>query len=77
MCSKLPLGEMIKIIIYVDIAFFYRKANILHRWSKILHKFYWNKGVCHCCRLIDSDENLHRGLNLDSDLELCSLTNWL
>ena len=36
---------MIKIIIYVDIAFFYRKANILHRRSKILHKFYGNKGV--------------------------------
>ena len=41
---------MIKIIIYFDIAFFYRKANILHRWSKILHKFYGNKGVCYSCR---------------------------
>ena len=27
---------MITTIIYVDIAFFYRKANILHRWSNIL-----------------------------------------
>ena len=41
---------MIKIIIYINIAFFYRKANILHRWSNILCQFYWNKGVCHCCR---------------------------
>ena len=45
-----PSIIMIKIIIYVDIAFFYRKTNILHRWSKILHEFYGNKGVCHCCR---------------------------
>ena len=36
---------MIKIIIYVDIAFFYRNANIVHRWSNILCKFYGNKGV--------------------------------
>ena len=41
---------MIKIIIYVDIGFIYRKANILHKWSEILHKFYGNKGVCHGCR---------------------------
>ena len=41
---------MIKIIIYVNIAFFYRKANILHRWSNILRQFYGNKGVCHGCR---------------------------
>ena len=44
---KLPI-KMIKIIIYIDIAFFYRKANIIHRWSNILRKFYGNKGVCHC-----------------------------
>ena len=25
--------ELIKIVFYVDIAFFYRKANILRRWS--------------------------------------------
>ena len=44
-------GErMIKLIIYVNIAFFYRKANILHRWSNILRQLYWNKGVCHSCR---------------------------
>ena len=36
---------MIKIIIYVNIAFFYRKANILHRWSNILHQLYGNKGA--------------------------------
>ena len=34
---------MIKIIICVDIAFFYREANILHRWSNILRNFYGNK----------------------------------
>ena len=28
------LSSMIKIIIYVNIAFFYRKVNILHRWSR-------------------------------------------
>ena len=27
---------MIKIIFYLDIAFFYSKANILRRWSNIL-----------------------------------------
>ena len=42
----------IKIIIYADLAFFYKEANILHRWSNILRKLYWNKGVCHCCRII-------------------------
>ena len=41
---------MIKIIIYVNIAFFYRKANILHRWSNILRQLYGNKGMCHGCR---------------------------
>ena len=41
---------MIKIISYVVVAFFYRKANIQHRWSNILHIFYGNKGLCHCCR---------------------------
>ena len=37
---------MIKIISYVVIAFFYRKANILHRWSNILRFFNGNKGLC-------------------------------
>ena len=41
---------MIKIKSYVVITFCYRKANILCRWSKILHFCYWNKGLCHCCR---------------------------
>ena len=41
---------MIKIISYVVIAFCNRKANILHRWSNILHIFYGNKGLCHGCR---------------------------
>ena len=41
---------MIKIISYVVIAFCYRKANILHRWSNILRIFYENKGLCHGCR---------------------------
>ena len=41
---------MIKIISYVDIAFFYRKANILRWWSNILRIFNGNKGLCHCCR---------------------------
>ena len=42
--------RIIKIISYVIVAFFYRKANILCRWSNILHIFYGNKGLCHCCR---------------------------
>ena len=41
---------MIKIISYVDIAFFYRKANILRRWSNILRIFNENKGLCHGSR---------------------------
>ena len=41
---------MNKIISYVVIAFCYRKANILCRWSNILCIFYWKKGLCHCCR---------------------------
>ena len=41
---------MIKIKSYVVIAFCYRKANILQRWSNILHIFYGNKGLCHGCR---------------------------
>ena len=41
---------MIKIKSYFVIAFCYRKANILQRWSNILHIFYGNKGLCHCCR---------------------------
>ena len=43
-------GSMIKIKSYVVIAFCYRKANILRKWSKILHFCYWNKGLCHGCR---------------------------
>ena len=35
---------MMKIKSYVVIAFCYRKANILQRWSNILHIFYENKG---------------------------------
>ena len=42
--------RMIKIKSYVVITFCYRKANILRRWSKILHFSYGNKGLCHCCR---------------------------
>ena len=42
--------NIIKIISYIVIAFCYRKANILHRWSNILHIFYGNKGLCHGCR---------------------------
>ena len=41
---------MIKIKSYVVIAFSYRKANILRKWSKILHFCYGNKGLCHGCR---------------------------
>ena len=41
---------MIQIISYIDIAFFYRKANILHMWSNILCIFNGNKGLYHCCR---------------------------
>ena len=43
----LIMDIMIKIISYV---FCYRKANILRRWSNILHIFYGNKGLCHGCR---------------------------
>ena len=42
--------QMIKIKSYVVIAFCYRKANILRKWSKILHFCYGNKGLCHGCR---------------------------
>ena len=42
---------MIKIIFYLDIAFFYSKANILRRWSNILSIWFnGNKGLCHGCR---------------------------
>ena len=41
---------IIKIISYVVIALFCRKANILCRWSNILHIFNENKGLFHCCR---------------------------
>ena len=50
---------MIQIISYVDIAFFYRKANSWRRWSNILCIFNENKGLYHSCRFIDLDENLH------------------
>ena len=50
-CYSLPpASQIIKIISYVVITFCYRKANILHRWSNILHIFNWNKGLFHCCR---------------------------
>ena len=42
--------KMIKIIFYVDIAFFYTKANILLRWSHILQRSYREKGLCLGCR---------------------------
>ena len=38
--------KIIKIIFYVDIAFFYTKANILLRWSNILQRSYREKGLC-------------------------------
>ena len=62
--DQLPVGEkgicaMIKIKSYVVITFCYRKANILQRWSNILHFFYGNKGCVTAADLIDSDENLH------------------
>ena len=41
---------MIKIKSYVVIAFSYRKANKLRKWSEILHYCYGNKGLCHGCR---------------------------
>ena len=42
-----PSFKMIKIKSYVVIAFCYTKANILQRWSNILHFFYGNKGQFH------------------------------
>ena len=53
---------MIKIISYVDIAFFYKKADILLRWSNIKYSthFHWEqRSVSWLFDLIDSDENLH------------------
>ena len=57
---------MIKIISYVVIAFFYRKTNILGRWSNILCIFNRNKGLLREQQsigadyaLLDLDENLH------------------
>ena len=41
---------VIKIISCVVIAFFYRIANILRRWSNILRFFNGNKGLCYGCR---------------------------
>ena len=42
---------MIKIISSVDIALFYRKANILRRWSNNLCIFFnRNIGLYHGCR---------------------------
>ena len=49
-CQCVWVTTMIKIISYVVVAFCYRKANILRRWSNILHIFYGNKGLCHGCR---------------------------
>ena len=34
-------SKLIKVISFVVIAFCYRKANILHRWSNILCIFYF------------------------------------
>ena len=52
-------AAMIKIITYVVIAFFYRKANILRRWSNILRIFNGNKACITAADLIDSNGNLH------------------
>ena len=49
-CGHYAEGEMIELISYVVIAFCYRKANILCRWSNILRIFYGNKGLWHGCR---------------------------
>ena len=43
---------------YVEIAFFYRKANILCRWSNILCIFNRNKVCLIAADLIKLDENL-------------------
>ena len=43
---------------YVDIAFFYRKANVLCRWSNILCIFNRNKVSLIAADLINLDENL-------------------
>ena len=56
---KEAFSWMIKMISYVVIAFLYRKANILRRWSNILRIFNGNKGLCPAADLIDLDENLH------------------
>ena len=46
-----PRAErMIKIKSYIVIAFSYRKAKKLRKWSEILHFCYGNKGLCHGCR---------------------------
>ena len=44
------LHSMIRIKSYIVIAFSYRKANKLRKWSEILHFCYGNKGLCHGCR---------------------------
>ena len=49
-CLHVRVTNMIKIISYVVIAFFYWKANILCRWSIIQRIFNRNKGLCHSCR---------------------------
>ena len=49
-CFFRKLEQMIKIKSYVVIAFSYRKANKLRKWSEILHFCYGNKGLCHGCR---------------------------
>ena len=50
---------MIKIISYVVIAFCYRKANILRRWSNIRNIFTGTKACVTAADLIGSDENLY------------------
>ena len=49
-CKKARI-DMIKILFYVDIAFFYRKANIQHRWSNILRISNRSKGLYDCCKI--------------------------
>ena len=44
------LSVMIRIKSYIVIAFSYRKAKKLRKWSEILHFCYGNKGLCHGCR---------------------------
>ena len=60
--GSLATGVMImltKITMYEDIAFFYRKANILHRLCNILLNSTGTKACVTSADLIDSDENMH------------------